>query len=231
MNLRQRASLLRETALFERLEEGALQKLADRAVQKVFERGQSIFVQDEPGDRLYIIVDGVVKLLVRSSAGESIELVRHTRPAVIGELAVLDSGPRSATAEAADRTTVLSLSRDELFEVLRSEPDVVEAMLRRLTGIVRRTTQDLAALAFLDLEGRVARRILALSRVPEPASADGSPVRSRRITQTEIAQMVSGTRQAVNRALRSLERRGYIELTDGSIRIRDQKGLQRRADQ
>ena len=231
MNIRQRVALLRETELFERLEEGALQELADRTVQRVFERGQSIFVQDEPGDRLYIIVDGVVKLLVRSSTGESIELVRHTRPAVLGELAVLDSGPRSATAEAADRATLLSLSRDGLFEVLRSEPEVVEAMLRRLTRIVRRTTQDLSALAFLDLEGRVARRVLALSRAPEPISAAGSPVRSRRITQTEIAQMVRGTRQATNRALRSLARRGYIEVTDGGIKVRNQDGLQRRADQ
>jgi CRP/FNR family transcriptional regulator, cyclic AMP receptor protein len=231
MDIRLRVALLRETELFERLDGGTLQELADHTLQRIFERGQSIFVQDEPGDRLFIIVDGVVKLLVRSSTGESIELVRHTRPAVIGELAVLDSGPRSATAEAADRTTVLSLSRDELFEVLRSEPDVVDAMLRRLTGIVRRTTQDLAALAFLDLEGRVARRILALSQAPESTSPDGSPVRSRRITQTEIAQMVSGTRQAVNRALRSLERRGYIEVTDRSIKIRNQDGLQRRADQ
>jgi CRP/FNR family transcriptional regulator, cyclic AMP receptor protein len=231
MNIRQRVALLRETELFERLEEDALRGLADRAVQRVFERGQAIFVQDEYGDRLYVIVDGVVKLLVQSSTGESIELVRHTRPAVLGELAVLDSGPRSATAEAADRTTLLSLSRDELFEVLRSEPQVVEAMLRRLAGIVRRTTQDLAALAFLDLEGRVARRILVLSKAPEPTPADGAAGRSRRITQAEIAQMVSATRQAVNRALRSLERRGYIALTDGSIKIRDQSGLRRRADQ
>jgi DNA-binding MarR family transcriptional regulator len=118
---------------------------------------------------------------------------------------------------------LLSLSRDDLFEVLRSEPRVAEAMLRRLTGIVRRTTQDLAALAFLDLEGRVARRILALSRAPEPIPVKRSATKSRRITQTEIAQMVSGARQTVNRALRSLERRGYIELTDGSIVIGDEK--------
>jgi CRP/FNR family cyclic AMP-dependent transcriptional regulator len=231
MDIQQRAVLLRETGLFGQLDDGGLHKLADRMVQKVFERGQSIFVQDEPGDRLFIIAEGGVKLLVRSRSGESIELVRHTRPAVLGELAVLDGEARSATAEAVDRTTLLSLSRDELFEVLRSEPRVVEAMLRRLTRIVRRTTQDLAALAFLDLEGRVARRILTLAGAPEPTPVDRSATKSRRITQTEIAQMVSGTRQTVNRALRSLERRGYIEVTDGGIVIRDQRGLQERADQ
>jgi CRP-like cAMP-binding protein len=159
------------------------------------------------------------------------DAVRHTRPAVLGELAVLDGGVRSATAEAVDRTTLPSLSRDELVEVLRSEPRVVDAMLRRLTGIARRTTHDLAALAFLDLEGRVARRILA-----PLARARAHPGRS--VGQQEpsdhpdrVAQMVSETRQTVNRALRSLERRGYIEVTDDGIVIRDQKGLQERADQ
>lgn len=77
------------------------------------------------------------------------------------------------------------MSRDELVEVLRWEPRVVDAMLRRLTGIARRTTQDLAALAFLDLEGRIARRILAPLARARATPADRSASKSRRITQTE----------------------------------------------
>lgn len=231
MQTPQRVALLGETELFDQLEDEPLRKLAERTGHQVFEKGQTIFVQDEFGDRLFIVVDGIVKLLVRSRSGESIELVRHGRPAVLGEIAVLDGGPRSATAEAVERTTLLSLTRDDLFEVLRSEPYVAEALLRRLAGMVRRTTKDLAALAFLDLEGRVARRILALSRTPRPASVERAVARSRRITQTEIAQMVRGTRQTVNRALRSLERRGFIELTETSIEVRNREGLRRRADE
>jgi CRP-like cAMP-binding protein len=230
MDTRQRAALLKETELFGQLDDEALLKLAERTSRHVFGKSQTIFVQDERGDRLFIVADGIVKLLVRAHSGESIELIRHGRLAVLGELAVLDDGPRSASAEAVERSTLLSLTRDELFEVLRAEPDVAEALLRRLVAIVRRTTQDLADLAFLDLEGRVARRILALSQglgfaSPERVSAGG-----RRITQTEIAQMVNGVRQTVNRALRSLERRGYIGLTEGNIVIRDHEGLRRRAD-
>lgn len=231
MDTRLRVALLGETELFDQLEDETLHKLAERMRYQVFDEKGTIFVQDELGDRLFIIVRGVVKLLVRSRNGESIELVRHTRPAVLGELAVLDGGPRSASAEAVEPTALLSLGRDELLEVLRAEPYVAEALLRRLAGIVRRTTQDLAALAFLDLEGRVARRILTLSRGPQPAPGERAVAKPRRITQTEIAQMVSGTRQTVNRALRSLERRGYIELTESSIQIRNLEGLRRRADQ
>jgi CRP-like cAMP-binding protein len=230
MDTLQRAALLRETGLFCRLEEEALLKLADRTVPQVYRKGETIFVQDERGDRLFIIVDGVVKLLVRSRSGEAIELIRHSRAAVLGELAVLDDGPRSASAEAVDRTILLSLARDDLFEVLRTRPDVGEALLRWLVGIVRRTTKDLADLAFLDLEGRVARRILALSQNTGHASFNGAAAKGHRITQTEIAQMVSGRRQTVNRALGSLERKGFIVQAAGGITIKDREGLQRRAD-
>jgi CRP/FNR family transcriptional regulator, cyclic AMP receptor protein len=230
MDTRQRAALLKETELFGPLDDEALHKLADRTSRHVFEKAQTIFVQDEGGERFFIVADGVVKLLVRSRSGEFIELVRHGRPAVLGELAVLDEGPRSASAEAVERTTLLSLTRGELFDVLRAEPEVVEALLRRLAAMVRRTTQDLADLAFLDLEGRVARRILALSQGLGFASVEPVTPGGRRITQTEIGQMVNGVRQTVNRALRSLERRGYIRLVEGSIVIRDNEGLRRRAD-
>jgi CRP-like cAMP-binding protein len=231
MQNRQKAALLAETKLFDKLDEAWLAKLADRAGRQVCKAGQTIFVQDEPGDRLFIIVEGVVKLLIRSRSGISIELVRQTRPAVLGELALLDDGPRSASAEAVEPTTLLYLTRDALFEVMEAQPQVAEALLRRLAGVVRRTTEDLTALAFLDLEGRVARRILALSRGPAGGQGEGTLSKGRRVTQLEIGQMVSGSRQRVNVALRSLERRGYIALTESGIEIKDGDGLRQRADQ
>jgi CRP/FNR family transcriptional regulator, cyclic AMP receptor protein len=231
VQISQKVALLAETELFNQLDEEALTKLAERTEHRVFEAGQTIFVQDERGDRFFIIVKGVVKLLVRSRSGDSIELVRHSRPAVLGELAVLDNGPRSASAEAVEATVLLSMTRDELFEVIQAQPHVAEALLRRLAGVVRRTTEDYAALAFLDLEGRVARRILALACNPGRQPVERTGQRGRRITQTEIAQMVSGSRQRVNGALRSLERRGFVALTDSGIEIKDGDGLRRRADQ
>jgi CRP-like cAMP-binding protein len=231
MQIPQRMALLAETELFDQLDDEALAKLAERTGNQTFGAGQTIFVQDEPGDRFFIVAEGVVKLLVRSRSGDSIELIRHSRPAVVGELAVLDGGPRSASAEALERTVLLSLAHDELFEVIRAQPHVAEALLRRLAGVVRRTTHDYTALAFLDLEGRVARRILALSCGPARVRVPTAASRNSRITQMEIGQMVSGSRQRVNVALRSLERRGFIALTDNGIEIKDGEGLRRRADQ
>jgi CRP-like cAMP-binding protein len=231
MDLPQRVALLGETDQFGHLDEEALWGLAERTVQQVFPAGQTIFVQDEPGDHLFVVADGVVKLLVRSRAGDSIELVRQSRPAILGELAVLDGGPRSASAEAVEPTVLLSLTRDELFHIVQAQPTVADALLRSLAVVARRTTEDLAALAFLDLEGRVARRILALSDGRGRVQAERAVSGRRRVTQLEIGQMVSGSRQRVNVALRSLERRGYIALTDDGIEIKDIDGLLRRADQ
>lgn len=231
MQTHQTVALLRESELFEQLDNEALLKLAYRTRYEVFDKRQTIFVQGEPGNRFFIVADGAVKILVRHRSGDSIELVRLARPMILGELAVLDGDVRTASAEAVERTALLVLTRELLFEVLRSEPLVVEALLCRLAGIVRRTTQDLAALAFLDLEGRVARRVLALGHDPKSVVV-GRPVGTRRrITQTEIAHMVSGTRQAVNRALRSLEKLGYIELTEAGVEIRDWDGLRHRAEE
>ena len=231
MQNRQKAARLAETKLFDKLDEAWLAKLADRAGYQVCEAGQTIFVQGERGDRLFIIVEGVVKLLVRSRLGDSIELVRHTRPAVLGELAVLDGGRRSASAETVEPTTLLHLTDAALFEVMEAQPQVAKALLRRLAGVVRRTTEDLTALAFLDLEGRVARRILSLSDGPTGGQGERTAPKGRRVTQLEIGQMVSGSRQRVNVALRSLERRGYIALTESGIELKDCDGLRRRADQ
>jgi CRP-like cAMP-binding protein len=113
---------------------------------------------------------------------------------------------------------------------MEAQPQVAKALLQRLAGVVRRTTEDLMALAFLDLEGRVARRILALADGRTRPQPGATAARNRRITQQEIGQMVSGSRQRVNVALRSLEGKGLIELTESGIEIRDGAGLQQRAD-
>jgi CRP/FNR family transcriptional regulator, cyclic AMP receptor protein len=219
MQTRKRVALLRESELFSQLDDDELHKLAQRAGYLVFEEGGSIFVQGELGARFFIIADGVVKIFVRSREGASIELDRLTRPSVVGELAVLDGGERSASAEAVERTVLLYLTREDLDEVLLPERLFVDALLRRLAGIVRRTTSDLAALAFLDVERRVARQLLVGKTVGK----------SQRVTQTELGHMVGGTRQAVNRALSRLKNGGYIRLTDGAIEITNREGLRQRA--
>lgn len=229
MTPRQVAELLAETELLGVLDSAALTELAERALVKVVEKGQTIFVQDEPGDRLFVIAAGAVKLVVRSAQGDVVELARNWRPAVFGEVALLDGGPRSATAEAVERTTLAVLTRDDLIRLLRSSSEILDQVLKALGGLVRRADQQAIELVFLDLPGRLARRLLELAEGAEsPTNQDGR-LRTRRVTQTELANMVGGSRQSVNVALRTLEQRGLVRLVGWSIELLDPAELRRRA--
>jgi len=226
---KQIAELLAETDLFGVLDPATLEEAATRTLVRVAEKGQTIFVQDEPGDRMFVVAEGAVKLVVRSTQGEVVELVRHWRPATFGEVALLDGGTRSATAEAVERTTLVVVTRDELIHLLRSDPQVVDRVLKALGGLIRRADQQATELVFLDLPGRLARRLLELAETPGDGPKGPRP-RTRRVTQTELANMVGGSRQSVNIALRSLERRGFIRLVGWSIELLDPAELRRRAD-
>jgi CRP/FNR family cyclic AMP-dependent transcriptional regulator len=226
VDLHQRAAVLARTELFQGIDEATQRRIAEhvaeRVVERVVERGQCVFTQDEPGDRMYVLAEGAVKLYVSSRDGGIVELVRHRPPAAFGEIALLDGGPRTASAQAVERSTLLVVTRPELLRLLRSEEHVAEALLRTLGAIVRRTTRQVSDLAFLDLQGRVAGQLLALA-------GDGGPARTRPVTQAELASMVSGARQTVNQALRSLEARGYIRPDRRSFEILDQERLKRLA--
>ena len=224
MDLQHRAGVLARTELFGGIDGAARRRIAEHVAERVVERGQCVFVQDEPGDRMYVLAEGAVKLFVASRDGGIVELVRHRPPATFGEVALLDGGPRSASAEAVERSTLLVVTRAELLRLLRAEDQVAEALLRTLGTIVRRTTRQVSDLIFLDLQGRIARQLLALA-----TDGDGM-ARTRRVTQAELASMVSGARQTVNQALRSLESRGYIQADGRSFEILDRRRLEHLAE-
>jgi CRP/FNR family cyclic AMP-dependent transcriptional regulator len=228
MDIDQLTELLGRTELFNLLDERALRELAGTVTQVTYGRGQTIFVQDEPGDRMFVVAQGAIKLVVRSRHGEVVELARHWPPAVFGEVALLDGGPRSASAEAIEPSLLLGISRAQVIKLLRSDDGVVDALLRSLGELVRRANRQTTDLVFLDLQGRVARKLLELAAAP--GSPGAAVIDQRAFTQTELAHMVGGVRQTVNLALRSLEKRGLIRVSEGKIEILELEGLKRRAE-
>jgi CRP/FNR family transcriptional regulator, cyclic AMP receptor protein len=227
MDINQVVELLGRTQMFGELDESARRRIADGASRIAFAKGQTIFVQDEPGDRMFVLAKGAVKLVVRSRHGEVVELARHWPPAVFGQLALLDNGPRSATAEAIQPSLLIGITRDKLIDLLQSDHRLVDGLLRSLGDLVRRANRQTTDLVFLDLQGRVARKLLELAQAPDGGNGT---LRHRGFTQTELAHMVGGARQTVNLALRSLEERGLIRVSSGSIEILDLEGLRRRVE-
>jgi CRP-like cAMP-binding protein len=223
VDLQHRAAVLARTELFSGIDLATRRRIAEHVAERVVERGQSVFTQGQPGDRMYVLAEGAVKLFVSSRDGDIVELVRHRPPATFGEIALLDGGPRSASAEATEPSTLLVMTRAELVALLRAEDQVADALLRTLGTIVRRTTRQVTDLAFLDLQGRVARQLLVLA-------GDGDGTARTAVTQAELASMVSGARQTVNQALRSLESRGYIRSAGRSFQILDRERLEHLAE-
>jgi CRP/FNR family transcriptional regulator, cyclic AMP receptor protein len=226
MDLQHRADALGRTEVFQGVDDLARWRIAQRATERIFARGESVFVQDEPGDRMYVLVEGAVKLYVSSRDGDIVELVRHHPPATFGEVSLLDGGRRSASAEAVERSALLVVTRAELLRLLRSEEQVAEALLRALGTMVRRTTQQVTDLVFLDLSGRVARQLLLLAK-----DGNGAGATTRQVTQGELATMVGGARQTVNQVLKSLEAKGYIQAAGRYFELRDRDQLQRLANE
>jgi CRP/FNR family transcriptional regulator, cyclic AMP receptor protein len=218
------ASLLAEVELFGELDDGTRLAIAGEARRRVVERGQVLFWQDEPGESMFVLLEGAVKLVVSSRDGGVVELARLVAPASFGELAVLDGGPRSATAEAVERSTLVAITRAEVLRLVHSEEQVAEALLRLLGTMVRRTTRQVTDLALLSLPGRVAAKLLELA---DPAGE--GPARTRRLTQVELATMVGAARQSVNQAMKTLEARGYIRTAGHAVEILDPQSLRRLA--
>jgi CRP/FNR family transcriptional regulator, cyclic AMP receptor protein len=215
------ASLLGKVEPFRALDEGARLTMVEHATRRVVDKGQMVFWQGDPGEAMFVLLEGLVKLVTVSRDGELIELTRHSAPAVFGELALLDGGPRTASAQAVERSTLLVVTRPELLRLLRSDDQVAESLLRVLGAMVRRTTRQVSDLAFLSLQGRVAAKLLDLTEPGQDLT--------RRITQVELATMVGGARQTVNQALRSLEARGYIRANGRVFEILDREQLRRLA--
>jgi CRP/FNR family cyclic AMP-dependent transcriptional regulator len=225
MDAHQVAALLAKTTLFCGLDGQACLQLAERTTQRVYRPGQVVFVQDEPGDRLFVVAEGAVKLLIRSANGGAVELARIWPYDVFGEVALLDGRPRSASAEAVEHSVLIAVARDELIRLLRANEVVVDALLQSLGRLVRRANRQSTDLIFLDLRGRVAKKLLELGTAG--GAAQGRL--HRRITQGDLAQMVGGARQTVNQVLRQFEERGWISMTNRTIEIVECEGLERHA--
>lgn len=191
-------------------------------------RGQALFQEGDPGDRLYVIGSGKVKLGRRSNDGRE-NLLSVLGPAeMFGELSLFDPGPRTATATAVADATLYQLNHTELISWLEQYPPVAKHLLEALARRLRRTNEALADLVFSDVPGRVAKALLDLStRFGEPTDA-GLRV-AHDLTQEELAQLVGASRETVNKALADFTSRGWVRRDGRAVVLLDIARLEKRA--
>jgi CRP-like cAMP-binding protein len=219
---------LRRCALFEECDAAALDGVVRQLRRRRFRRNEVIFHQGDPGDALHVVAAGAVKIVLPSAEGEE-AIIATLRPGdFFGELAILDGAPRSATAIALESCETLELPRPTFHDLLDRDPRLRDALLMGLTHELRRLTSHVEELHFLDLAGRLAMRLFRLAR---EADKDGVEVRlDWPYTQSDLASMIGGTRQSVNKLLSGLVDDGLVRIERDTLIVTDMKALGRMAD-
>jgi len=218
---------LRGCGLFGNADEQTLDALAAALRVRRFRKAETVFHQGDPGDALFIVASGSVKVVLPSDEGAEPAIVALLGPGeFFGELAILDGAPHSATIVAIEPTETLVLHRDAFLALIDSEPELRRALLASLATEIRRLTGHVEDLHFLDLPGRLASRILRLSVECEP-DPDGAIRISWPYTQSELAGMIGGSRQSVNRLLADLAEEGLVRIEHDVLVVTDRDRLAR----
>ncbi len=215
--------------LFRDLGDADLAALAATVRTRRYRRSEVIFHQGDPGDGLHIVLGGRVKISTVSESGLEAILATLRPGEFFGALALLDGAPRSATATAVETTETMILPRDRFRQLVDEEPRIRDHVLTQLAHELRRLTNHVEELHFLDIAGRLAARLARMAEEQGRPGGDGEVRLDGPITQGELAAMVGSTRQSVNKLLGWLIDDGLIRLERDAIVIVDLPGLQRAA--
>jgi len=220
--------VLRSVPLFAQVPEGDLRALAQLVRERTYPRGSLILTQGDPGEALFLIRSGQVKVSVLAEDGREVILSVLGPASFFGEMALVDDEPRSAHVIAMEDTVLLQLRRDDFRARLRSSPELAISLLRELSHRLRRADDTIASLMLLDVNGRVAHLLLELAR---EEGGDGGARITRRLTHASIGQMVGASRETVSRTMRTLVIRNVIAVERREIRLLDIPALRLAAQQ
>jgi CRP/FNR family cyclic AMP-dependent transcriptional regulator len=202
---------LHQIGLFADLSVPQLDELAQLVRRRPYQRGATIFHKGDPGTGLYLITQGRVKIVVPSETGEEALLAMLESGDVFGELALFDGLPRSATVVALQPTEVLLLYRDDFVGFVGRHPEVASALFSVLSRRLRATNELIEDASFLDVPGRLAKRLLDLAERHGQPTAQGVEI-DLKLTQGELAAMVGATRESVNKHLGWMRDHRWIAL-------------------
>ena len=225
----ERAVILRKCHLFAGLTQNSLAPLARASSIRVTERGAEIFAAGDAVDGLRIVVSGQVRLWIADREGRELTLLFAESGDSFGEIALLDGLPRSAAATATETTRCLFLSARAVEVALSTDHVFARHLIQSLCEILRRNIDTISGFAFSGLDARLARRLYDLAH--DHAEITGHTARfTRHFSQTDLAQLLGVTREAVNKKLRVLEYDGLVQRAGGALTLPDLPRLAARAE-
>ena len=219
-------NLLADIELFAGLIPTQLDWIAQRAHRRVFEAGRNVMTIDQPGEAVYIILHGTVKIHIEQGERDVIISIMGAGD-VLGEMSLIDSIGRSASAVTLEDSLMLWMDKATFNTMLDNFPPVARNLVKILSSRVRFLDQLIQALATLDVNGRVARQLLAFAE-KFGREKDGTKQIRIVLTQGDIADLVGASRKRVNQAMVLFKEQGLIDTDpDGRIAIKDSERLAR----
>ena len=210
-----RAAMGRST-LFRRMSDDQREALIQGASLVALTPGQQLFLRGDPGDAVFVVVEGEVEIGASTPDARSVRIAALGAGAVIGEMALLDGGGRSADAHASRRCLLLRIGRDAILRSLKDEPEALLALAVELSQRLRQANTQLETTALLDLGGRLARLLLQ----------EGGSRGIVSLPQSEIARRIGASREKVNRKLGEWRDEGYVSISRAGVRIEQSQALQ-----
>ena len=225
----ERVTLLEQAPLFSVLHPADLRTLASRFHPVRYARGEVIFREGEPAERLFLIDEGKVKLSISASTGQELLIGVLGRGQIFGELAVIDRGPRAMDARAMEDSRVYAMAADVFWTMLENRPALARRLLELMARRLRRADQTSQDLVFFDATTRLARRLLQLAEEHGEPLEDEAVRINVRVTQEEMAQFIGVARESANRLIASFAGRGWIDWNEGYPILLRPESLIRRA--
>ncbi|MEA3244575.1 MAG: Crp/Fnr family transcriptional regulator [Gemmatimonadota bacterium] len=211
--------------LFKGLDPGELSKFGDLLREKSYPKGSVILFEDDPGDALFIVRNGRVKVVLVAEDGREVILGLLGVGEHFGELSLIDDQPRSAHVIAMEESSLLVLRRDDFRRRVEANPSVAWSLLTELSRRLRRADGKIGSLVLLDVPGRIARMLL------DAADEGGAALIEKPLTHQTIAHLIGASRETVSRAMRGFQDAGWVATERRRIRIVDRAALERRAQQ
>ncbi len=200
---------LAASPLFRGLSAAGRKRLARAGSVVPLTRGALLFSRGDEGDAMFVIAEGEIEVRTASEGGKEVRITALGQGSVIGEMAVLDGGERSADAVATRRSKLIRLSRDAVLDALEQEPRALLTLVAEIVRRLRATNEALEDNSVLDLGGRLAQVLLR----------EGASAKSISLTQSELARRIDASREKTNRKLHEWKAAGWISIDRTGLRL------------
>jgi len=221
-------SILAKVALFEGLNAKQWVRLNEYLYGRIFPAGTNIITAEQPGEVVYVILRGAVKIYQDLADGTRVILALLGPGDIVGEMSLIDSAGRSANVITIEESHLLWMERRAFQHCLETIPEMNANLVKILSRRVRLANEQIQALASLDVYGRVARQFLAFAEKYGETSDEGDIFLPIRLTQSDLAELVGASRKRVNQVMVSFKRQGLITVDgDGYISVQNRKELAR----